>query len=75
MEQEIKISVNRTFNYDEFSDWKETLANAFTALHRCTVDVLTEGEKDCISHCLCELNRRLNDDSDAWLDAGQAKSN
>lgn len=75
MEKEVNISVNKSFNYDEFSAWKETLADAFTALHSSTIDVLTEGEKYCISLCLCELNRRLNDDGKAWLDAGQAKRN
>ena len=75
MEKEVNISVNKSFNYDEFSAWKETLADAFTALHSSTIDVLTEGEKDCITRCLCELNRRLNDDGEAWLDAGQAKPN
>ncbi len=75
MEKEVNISVNKSFSYDELTDWKTDLADAFTALHRSTVDVLTESEKDCISRCLCELNRRLNDDSKAWLDAGQAKRN
>ena len=75
MEKEVNISVNKSFSYDELTDWKADLADAFTALQRSTVDVLTEGEKDCITRCLCELNRRLNDDGEAWLDAGQAKPN
>ena len=75
MEKEVNISVNKSFSYDELTDWKTDLADAFTALHRSTVDVLTESEKDCISRCLCELNRRLNDDGKAWLDAGQTERN
>lgn len=74
MEQR-EITITRSFNYDEFTDWKETLADAFTALHRCTVDKLSAGEQHSISLCLCELNRRLNDDGKAWLDAGLPKVN
>jgi hypothetical protein len=70
MEQQRKnITIDKSFSYDEFTDWKETLADAFTALHRCTVDKLSPGEQYSISLCLCELNRRLNEDSEAWVKA------
>jgi hypothetical protein len=65
-----RITINKPFDYNEYSDFKCDLADAFAAVNRCTVDVLTPDERDCVSRCLAELNRRLNDDGDAWLEIG-----